>query len=239
MSGRRAELMGKIQAVIDGHTFTIDNPDLLSEEDALDAAAGVQSSQEQLEEQRVLQAKIKTEADLQRLEEAKRRATSQAAKEKLEEEAELIKREKAKAEEEKKQEQEAITSAEQARTKIKAAIDDTKGRVDATVNRVGEVSRDAWDSLGNVARPGSIFLPVSLLLVFFFLLIPVNGHTRIEWLWLALTGQAHLTGESTGGSATGGSSDFGGPAGGSSDFGTPAVYVVSTSPTFTGPSEVM
>ena len=35
----------------------------------------------------------------------------------------------------------------------------------------------------------------ALTYIFWLLLLPVNGHTRIEWLWLALTGNAHIKGE--------------------------------------------
>ena len=71
-------------------------------------------------------------------------------------------------------------------------------------------------------------LPLIVLLIFVFLLLPVNGHTRLVWLWLVITGNA-----STGGAAqspifgelainttpintptaTGAGSTFGGPIG--------------------------
>jgi hypothetical protein len=45
--------------------------------------------------------------------------------------------------------------------------------------------------------PGGIGLPLSILFALFLLLLPVNGHTRIMWLWLAVTGQAEIGGALT------------------------------------------
>ena len=42
--------------------------------------------------------------------------------------------------------------------------------------------------------PGGIGVPLGILLFFFFLLIPVNGHTRLMWLWLTITGNAQIGG---------------------------------------------
>jgi len=228
MSGARAAAMGKIQAIIDGHTFTIENPDLIDEDLQLDNAASVQSNKDLLEEQRLLQAKLKTEADIQRLEEARRKASSQAVKDDLDAEVKLIKAERLRAEQEEKEELENSTPSDLAKDKISESLAAARDQVDKTVQRVHGVGKEAWDGLSNVATPGSIFLPVSILIIFFLLLLPVNGHTRIEWLWLALTGNAHLSGEKSGGSA-----DFNdGTQGGGADFGL--VYT----PSFTGPSEV-
>lgn len=230
MSEARAGAMGKIQAMIDGHSFTIDNPDLITEDMQLDQAASVQSNKELLEEQRLLQAKLKTESDIQRLEEAKRKASSQKVKDDIAAEVALIKSEKLKAEQEEKEQLENSTPTDVAKDKVADAFNAGKKKVKKQVDRVSQVGKEAWDGLGNVATPGSIFLPVSVLIIFFLLLLPVNGHTRIEWLWLALTGNAHID--------IGGSADFGNTPqqsvqGGGADFGTS--LPVSR---FTGPSEV-
>jgi len=50
-----------------------------------------------------------------------------------------------------------------------------------------------------VRSPSAFFSTGSVLMIFFFLLLPVNGHTRAEWLWLTLTGQGHIEGGGTGG----------------------------------------
>lgn len=48
--------------------------------------------------------------------------------------------------------------------------------------------------LENIPTPGSLLFPFIVLMIFFFLLLPVNGHTRFVWLWLVLTGQAEISG---------------------------------------------
>lgn len=65
-----------------------------------------------------------------------------------------------------------------------------------TANKVTDTASNFWDSIGRWATPGTIFLPVSILLIFFFVLLPVNGHTRMEWLWLAMIGHARIKGSS-------------------------------------------
>ena len=229
MSEARAGAMGKIQAMIDGHSFTIDNPDLISEDIQLDQAASVVSNKELLEEQRLLQAKLKTEADVQRLEEAKRKASSQAVKDDLDNEIALIKKEKLQAEQEEKERLENQTPADVAKDKTSQAVKAAKKTVDDTVSRVAKTGKEAWDGIARVATPGSIFLPVSVLIVLWLLLLPVNGHTRIEWLWLALTGNAQLV--SGGGADFNNSSQNTTQQGGGADFSAPIT-------TFTGPSEV-
>lgn len=44
--------------------------------------------------------------------------------------------------------------------------------------------------LAQLPTPGSLWFPLALLLLFFFILILYNGHTRLQWLWLVLTGNA-------------------------------------------------
>lgn len=228
MSEARAANMGKIQAIIDGHAFTINNPDVIDEDIALDEAASVQSNQDLLEEQRLLQAKVKTEADIQRLEEAKRQASSRAVKEQLEAEARLIKSERLKEEDRQKEEEAAALSAQQAKEKFTTAIENAKSDAEKTVGRVVDTGKSLWGSLASVATPGSIFLPIAVLIIFYLLLLPVNGHTRIEWLWLTLTGNARLTGESE--ALTAASNNSQTVQGGGADFGTS----ISTT-SFTGP----
>ncbi len=230
MSEARNALMGKIQATIDGHTFTIDNPDLIDSDIELDQAATVQSNKELLEDQRLIQAKLKTEADIQRLEEAKRKASSQTVRDDIAAEVALIKSERLKAEEEERQAEENITPGEF----VKDKFGEARTTVEDATNRAIGLGKEAWDGLGNVATPGSIFLPVSILIVFFLLILPVNGHTRIEWLWLALTGGAKID--------PGAGADFGSTPstpGGGADFGsTPAAVNTGLITRFTGPSEV-
>ena len=46
--------------------------------------------------------------------------------------------------------------------------------------------------LGSLPQPGSIVFPLVLLLLLFFILIQVGGYSRIQWLWLVLSGQAQV-----------------------------------------------
>ena len=71
---------------------------------------------------------------------------------------------------------------------------EAKDQVVHTYNQVTDFIKSGWETLGNVATPGSIFLPVVILLLFFFVIFPVNGHSRFEWWFMAMTGQAEITG---------------------------------------------
>lgn len=75
----------------------------------------------------------------------------------------------------------------------------------ATVDAVQRIARGTSVRLSSIPQPGSIMLPLFLLLIFFFLLIPVNGHTRAVWLWLVLSGNAAIA-DSPGGNGNTGSS---------------------------------
>ena len=66
----------------------------------------------------------------------------------------------------------------------------------ATLDAIGRIARNTSVQIEKFPSPGSIMLPLLVLLVFVFLLLPVNGHTRLVWLWLVITGNA-----STGGAA--------------------------------------
>lgn len=46
--------------------------------------------------------------------------------------------------------------------------------------------------LESLPTPGNILLPLGILLILFMVLLPVNGHTRLMWLWLALTNNAQI-----------------------------------------------
>ena len=46
--------------------------------------------------------------------------------------------------------------------------------------------------LANIPTPGGIWVPFWILMFLFFILIPVNGHTRLVWLWLVMTNNAKL-----------------------------------------------
>ena len=115
-------------------------------------------------------------------------------------------------------------------------IQGARDQVTRTQETVSRSANEVGAAIGSVPIPGSLLLPLTVLLLFFFALLPVNGHTRLMWLWLTLTGNAHLSGEnlSHGGAETGvpfpssGGKETGVPfpsgsktlPGGGADFGT-------------------
>ena len=84
-------------------------------------------------------------------------------------------------------------------------IQGARDQVTRTQQTVTRSANEVGAAIGSVPIPGSLLLPMSILLLFFFALIPINGHTRLMWLWLVLSGNAHLSGEnlSHGGAETG------------------------------------
>lgn len=61
-----------------------------------------------------------------------------------------------------------------------------------TVGAVKRIGTGAGVRLASIPLPGGLTLPLVILFVFFALLIPVNGHTRLTWLWLVLTNNASI-----------------------------------------------
>lgn len=85
-------------------------------------------------------------------------------------------------------------------------VQGARDQVTRTQQTVTRSANEVGAAIGSVPIPGSILLPMSILLLFFFALIPINGHTRLMWLWLVLSGNAHLSGENLthqGGAETG------------------------------------
>lgn len=179
MSSKRNAAMAAMQASIDTHAAGQD-PLVINEDIELDEAAGVQSQKEQVQAQ--TQAEDKTEADIERMEAAKDKASSEAVKEKMDEEIDRGKKKKKKKEEEPPPPVSILTP-----------IGKVNDQAWKTIDRVRDVASEGWHTLGRVSTPGTIFLPVAILLIFFFLLLPINGYTRAQWLWLALTGDAHIS----------------------------------------------
>ena len=67
----------------------------------------------------------------------------------------------------------------------------------------GQALRQAGDStkngLSGIKMPGGLTFPVLTLIVLFMLLVRVNGHTRLGWLWLVVTGDAAIEAGTGGG----------------------------------------
>lgn len=72
--------------------------------------------------------------------------------------------------------------------------------LNATENLVGKAQGIVGDTqlrLEALPQPGSIALPLLVLIVLYLLIQPVNGAPRFVWLWLVIIGQADLPGAGT------------------------------------------
>lgn len=62
----------------------------------------------------------------------------------------------------------------------------------STTQAISSIWKGAQVRLSGLPTPGSLMLPLIVWLILFFLLVPVNGHTRFTWLWLTLTNNAAI-----------------------------------------------
>lgn len=115
----------------------------------------------------------------------------------------------------------------------KAEEDAFKASARATVQGAKNIVRGTGVTLGNLPQPGSIVLPLVVLIVFFLLLIPVNGHTRFVWLWMVLSGNAVIGQSSPGSGGDTATPDSGGVNGVGSTAGTAPTESTSTFPALT------
>lgn len=46
--------------------------------------------------------------------------------------------------------------------------------------------------LARIPTPGDVYVPITILLILFLVLLPVNGHTRLNWLWRVYMGDAQI-----------------------------------------------
>lgn len=170
-STRRQRSLAVIQAAIASAKAP---PDEVSEQADTEAAGGLISpeiapppsaaTKEQKEE-----AKARIEADREL---SKRQEDILKAQEKLlgKEEADRLRKE---------QEAEAAKSAA-----LKAG--------EKAIKTSGKIVHGADVRIGSIPQPGSIVFPLVVLLLLFFLIVPVNGQTRLGWLWAVLTGNAYV-----------------------------------------------
>jgi hypothetical protein len=97
---------------------------------------------------------------------------------------------------------EQAQASEEAREKEEARKKSLLGLGDKVLEEAGKGKEAAQVKIASVPTPGDIWFPLILLLLFFFILILYNGHTRLQWLWLVLTGNAGV-GQNPGGSSSG------------------------------------
>lgn len=81
----------------------------------------------------------------------------------------------------------AQAGQENAYTKVSNSVGNAKRGLS---NRLGRANQ--WAS--HIPTPGGVWVPFLILMTFFLILFPVNGHVRIKWLFLVIIGQATLPG---------------------------------------------
>jgi hypothetical protein len=80
-------------------------------------------------------------------------------------------------------------AAQAARQAVQSVSDTSTRFIDSLRATAGKVSA----SVGAMPIPGDLITPLAILLIFFFALVVINGHTRLSWLWLVLSGNASIT----------------------------------------------
>lgn len=65
-----------------------------------------------------------------------------------------------------------------------------QGIAQDVVGNIQESGGKVSGRLAKVPTPGSLWFPLALLLIFFFILITYGGNTRLQWAWLVLTNNA-------------------------------------------------
>lgn len=151
---------------------------------------------------------LSTQRQITHLEKALEIAKSKQVKDKFREEIRLA---KVRKEEEEKQKQETLDTIQNTQKGVGIASNVASGITGTAsniVDRTVDLTNSATNTLSTVSTPGSIFLPISILLLFFFLIIPVKGMTRAQWLWMAITGQAKIMSSLTHPQEKGGSGDI-------------------------------
>ena len=164
-----------------------------------DIAAEEQAKQEEEAAQPLNEPK--TEEAAAELDEAAKKAKAKAVKEKLKEQARLARERK---EEEERLRQERLETINKTKDVVGIATQTAQSFNDVgarAYDRLAETASGAGKIIASANTPGGLFLPITLLLIFFFVLLPVGGNTRAKWLWKAMIGQSHIKGY--GGEASG------------------------------------
>jgi len=149
---------------------------------------------------------LATTLEINRLKRAKAAATTKDIKDKFQAEIDeaILRRDEEKARQ--KEQAETIkhaTGVVDVGTKI---YNDAKNQVDGVVERGQAAVAGGASWLETKSIPGSIWLPITTLMIFFFFLLPINGKTRAEWLFEAIVGQSSIKNPNYGGGSVG---DFG------------------------------
>jgi hypothetical protein len=65
-------------------------------------------------------------------------------------------------------------------------------RAQGAANTAGQIVKGTKIKLEGVPTPGSLMFPLLVLLFLFLILIPVNGYSRLQWLWFTVIGDAAI-----------------------------------------------
>jgi multidrug efflux pump subunit AcrA (membrane-fusion protein) len=88
---------------------------------------------------------------------------------------------------------EQAQALEEARRKQEEREHTVLGLADKALKQAGQAGEQTQVRIARIPTPGSIYIPLVLLVLLFFILVTFNGHTRFQWIWLVLTGNAHIT----------------------------------------------
>jgi hypothetical protein len=83
-------------------------------------------------------------------------------------------------------------AAREAEEERKRQISDLQKSAEQTVRSASGILRNSRLTLEKIPQPGSIALPLLILIVLLMAIVVVNGHTRIVWLWNVVTGNAAI-----------------------------------------------
>ncbi len=123
-------------------------------------------------------------------EQRKQRKEAEAERRRLSEEQEALLKAQAELEGEEAAEQRRQELEEEQRKSaivkgVQAAARDIKSSVHAADMRIG-----------SIPTPGTIWLPLLVLLILGFVLLKYNGFSKLQWLWMVLTNNAYVGGNS-------------------------------------------
>ena len=150
------------------------------------------SPQDKLIAEKLKQQELRSQVEIERLERAKNLAKSDAVKSRIQDEIEAAKVRKEQDRVDRETQAKTIQTAKDVSGIASTVYNDAKNQVDGVVNRASEFGLGVNATLEGVSVPGSIWLPITVLLLFFFLLLPVNGKTRAEWLFQTILGRAQI-----------------------------------------------
>lgn len=218
MSNARDVNMAKIAANVEDEAHLVEEAENDSELSPKERIANAKASKEEsrleheslINAERLKQEQLKTQMHINRLEKAKEAATSDAVKEKLQQEIDDAKRRKEEYEAKRKEELKTVRTATQIASTAAQVNSSVSQAASKTVDRVQDTIGNVKGTLETISTPGSIFLPIAVLIIFFFLLLPVNGHTRAQWLWMSLIGDAQVAPSGTNNQDTGSGQGGGG-----------------------------